>query len=66
MVSASATGPWTVLFNSSTEQVQQHVRVETRSATFETLAGTCPARADAPGSVSVDLPPLGYAVCDAR
>jgi glycosidase len=55
-----------LLFNSSTAPVRQNVRVETRSTRFETLAGTCPAAASAPGSVAVDLPPLGYAVCNAR
>jgi glycosidase len=55
-----------LLFNTSNNAIHQHVRVETRSRTFETLAGTCPAAADAPGTVSVDLPPLGYSVCDAR
>jgi glycosidase len=55
-----------LLFNTSTDAVRQNVAVETRSARFETLAGTCPAAASAPGSVAIDLPPLGYAVCDAR
>ena len=55
-----------LLFNTSTAPIHQNVRVETRSAQFETLAGACPARATAPGTVSVDLPPLGYAVCNAR
>jgi len=55
-----------LLFNTSTAPVRQHVRVETRSTRFETLAGACPATAAAPGSIAVDLPPLGYAVCNAR
>jgi glycosidase len=55
-----------LLFNTSTASVRQNVRVETRSTRFETLAGTCPATASAPGSVSIELPPLGYAVCNAR
>ena len=55
-----------LLFNTSMAPVDQNVRVETRSTAFETLAGTCAATASAPGSVSVDLPPLGYAVCNAR
>ena len=55
-----------LLFNSSTAPVRQNVRVETRSTRFETLAGTCAAAASAPGSVAVDLPPLGYAVCNAH
>ena len=55
-----------LLFNTSTEPVRQNVAVETRSTHFETLAGTCPAASSAPGSVAIDLPPLGYAVCNAR
>ena len=55
-----------LLFNTSTAPVDQNIRVETRSSRFTTLAGTCPASASAPGSVHVTLPPLGYAVCDAR
>jgi len=55
-----------LLFNTSTDAVRQNVVVETRSTRFEALAGTCPAAASAPGSVAIDLPPLGYAVCNAR
>jgi glycosidase len=55
-----------LLFNSSTEPVQQNVRVETRSTEFEVLAGMCPLKAQAPGSVGVEVPALGYAVCYAR
>ena len=55
-----------LLFNTSTDAVRQNVAVETRSTSFETLAGPCPATASAPGSVAIDLPPLGYAVCNAR
>lgn len=55
-----------LMFNTSTQPVHQHVRVETRSNAFERLAGTCPVQSDAPGTVTVDLPPLGYAVCYAR
>ena len=55
-----------LLFNTSTAPVRQNVRVETRSTRFETVAGSCAATASAPGSVAVDLPPLGYAICNAR
>jgi glycosidase len=55
-----------LLFNTSTARLKQNVRVETRSTRFDTLSGACPAVAIAPGSVAVELPPLGYAVCDAR
>jgi glycosidase len=55
-----------LLFNTSTNPVKQNVRVETRSSRFETLAGKCPLEPSAPGSVAVELGPLGYAVCNAR
>jgi glycosidase len=55
-----------LLFNSSAAPVRQNVRVETRSTAFETLAGNCAPAASAPGSVAVDLPPLSYAICNAR
>lgn len=55
-----------LLFNTSTAPVRQRVRVETRSTGFKTLAGACAANADAPGSVAISLPPLGFAVCNAR
>lgn len=55
-----------LLFNTSTEPLKQNVAVETRSKEFEVLAGACPLTAQAPGSVEVELPALGYAVCNAR
>jgi glycosidase len=55
-----------LLFNTSTQPLHLRVRVETRSKEFEPLAGTCPSKADAPGTIAADLPALGYAVCYAR
>jgi glycosidase len=55
-----------LLFNTSTEPLKQNVRVETRSKEFDVLAGSCPLTAQAPGSVDVELPALGYSVCNAR
>ncbi len=55
-----------LLFNTSTAPLKQNVRVDVRSTRFDALIGNCPATASAPGSVAVDLPPLGFAVCDAR
>jgi len=55
-----------LLFNSSTAAVHQRVRVEARSSDFQTLAGSCPVKADAPGTVTADLPGLGFSVCYAR
>ena len=55
-----------LLFNTSTAPIEQNVPVETRSTHFNALAGPCPTAAQAPGSVRVNLPAFGYAVCDAR
>jgi glycosidase len=55
-----------LLFNTATEPLRANVRVETRSKEFDVLAGSCPLTAQAPGSVEVELPALGYAVCNAR
>ncbi|MBR0553953.1 alpha-amylase family glycosyl hydrolase [Stakelama marina] len=55
-----------VAINSSTESITRDVAVGVLSARFTTLAGQCPAAAAAPGSVTVTLPPLGYAICRAE
>jgi glycosidase len=55
-----------LLFNSSEQSVEQNVVVDVASDRFTALAGSCPQRASAPGSVRITLPPLGYAICDAR
>ena len=55
-----------LLFNTSAEPLHANVRVETRSREFDVLAGICPLTAQAPGSVEVELPAFGYAVCNAR
>jgi len=55
-----------VAVNTSTKPVQQNVVVDVNSTRFTALMGSCPVQASAPGSVRVTLPPLGYAVCDAR
>ena len=54
-------------FNTSTQPVERQVQVETASARFTTLGGNaCAVRVSAPGSVTVTLPPLGYAICGAE
>jgi len=55
-----------LLFNTSSEPIKQHVRVETRSEEFEALAGACPPKANAPGTITIELPAFGYSVCNAR
>ena len=61
------TGQEVVLaFNTSNQPVTQRIAVEPRSLTFKPLAGQCALNADAPGSLTITLPALGYAVCAAQ
>lgn len=53
-------------FNTSTMPVTQRVQVAPGSTAFRALAGSCARRASAPGSLTMTLPPLGYAVCQAE
>ena len=55
-----------LLFNTSPVALSQNVEVDVRSLGFTTLVGPCAATATAPGSVSVTLPPFGYAICEAK
>lgn len=60
------TGAETVIaFNTSPEPWTGNIQVETGSTAFRTLAGTCPANAAAPGSLTLSLPAFGYTVCAA-
>ena len=56
-----------IAFNTSTAPIRAQVQVDTASTAFDTLAGAaCAPRASAPGSLALDLPPLGYSVCAVR
>ena len=55
-----------VAFNTSNAPVTQRIAIEPRSLSFTPLAGQCALAADAPGSLTITLPPLGYAVCAAK
>ena len=52
-----------VAFNTSTSTVVAQIEVETTSMAFRSLRGACAARATAPGSFRVEVPPLSYVVC---
>ena len=52
-------------FNTGTTPVRAQVQVGVDSRRFLALHGECPLAAGAPGSVHVDLPPLGFAICAA-
>ncbi len=51
-----------VAFNTSTVPVTASIEVEVGTRAFTALIGVCPAP-DAPGSVKLTLPPLGYLAC---
>ena len=54
-----------VALNTSNQPISANVQVEVDSSSFAKVLGNCPAAATAPGSVRIDLPPLGYAICNA-
>jgi glycosidase len=52
-------------FNTSNAPLRQQVLVEVTSRHFASLHGQCAAQASAPGSLTVELPPLGFVACKA-
>lgn len=54
-----------IALNTSSMPVSANVEIGANASRFTTLAGACPAKASAPGSLSLTLPPLGYAICAA-
>jgi len=53
-------------FNTSAKALTSRVQVGTDAAGFRALAGACPSRVAAPGSLIVALPAFGYAICAAE
>ena len=53
-------------YNTSAQPVTNTVAIEPASLNFAPLAGQCPVEANAPGSMTVTLPPFGFAVCAAK
>ena len=51
-----------LVFNTSPARLAAQVEIETTTRSFKSLLGDCQAPA-APGSVRVELPPLGYLAC---
>jgi glycosidase len=52
-------------FNTGDRAVAARVAIDPASLAFAPLAGDCPSTASAPGSLTVALPPFGFAVCAA-
>lgn len=55
-----------IVFNTSTAPISAQVQVDAASGHFKALTGECAKRVSAPGSLNVQLPPLGYAICAAE
>jgi len=52
-----------IAFNTSLEPLSVQVEVDEKSAAFASLLGECSRAVSAPGSLKVDLPPLGVVAC---
>ena len=55
-----------IAFNTANAPASAPIPVAARSRTFSPLAGQCSLRADGPGSLTVTLPALGFAICAAK
>jgi glycosidase len=55
-----------IAFNTAPTPLSVQVEVDVATTQLHALAGTCPGVASAPGSVHLDLPALGYVICEAR
>jgi glycosidase len=56
---------YVMAYNTSTVPLVTQVEVEAHSRGFESLHGSCQQAVTAPGSLRVELPPLGFIVCAA-
>lgn len=56
---------YVIAYNTSTQPLATQVEVEVDSRAFESLYGHCENAPTAPGSLRVELPPLGFIVCAA-
>lgn len=54
-----------IAFNTAPAAWTGNIQVEAGSANFAALAGACPAKAAAPGSLTLSIPAFGYVVCAA-
>ncbi len=62
-----ATGQEIVIaFNTSNAPLKANIAVDYKKNDYAALIGNCPAKTNAPGQLSIDLPPLGYIICEAR
>ncbi len=52
-------------FNTSKKEISVNITINPASLNFGTIAGQCPTTAAAPGTITLKLPALGYAVCAA-
>lgn len=53
-------------FNTSAKPVTERITIDPLSGSFGSLVGSCSPQVDAPGSLAINLPAFGYAVCAAK
>lgn len=55
-----------LIFNTSDHAISRQVEVDVASTRFSALAGTCTTAVSAPGSITMKVPALSYAICESR
>ena len=53
-------------FNTSLHPIEAVIRVDAHSGRFRALRGECAAQSAAPGSYRLQVPELGYVICEAE
>jgi hypothetical protein len=54
-----------ILLNTSNKPIDRNVQVDVATKALHAISGQCPNSPQAPGSIRISLPPLGYAICHA-
>lgn len=53
-------------FNTSNQALEANIAVDYNKGSYTSLIGNCPSSPSAPGQLAISLPPLGYAICEAK
>jgi glycosidase len=59
------TDEYVILLNTSNKPIDRNVQVDVATKALHAISGQCPNSPQAPGSIRISLPPLGYAICHA-
>lgn len=53
-------------YNTSNQPLKANIAVDYNKGSYTSLYGNCPSSPIVPGQLTISLPPLGYAICEAK